>query len=802
MNLPFSQRNSRTGVLLCTAILATTAVFGQAPHALAPTAKSIISLVHDERPDAGQVAHVKGEASFDGAPANFHSFSSVQAGEIGNLEQLKLHFSASTTLTRIESTKDFVVEQGSSCVEGKMFAENDTCVLLVRFNPQGAGRRLGRLTIAHTASAEPMSLGVGGYGYAPVVSFTPALITTVPGTYASSTGLLSGAQNLTVDGSDSLYIADTGNNAIRYIDSSGTIKTLASGYTAPDGVAVDTFGEVYFDLPASNAMYEIYDYGPVVSINGTGTTSCPVATPCTLNTHAVTAPGILSIDPYNNLFFPEETNGAAMSTVQPLPANLVFLYDPFPYQTNPTSPIAVDGDDNIYSLWSSDDCEIIQQSLYNAEHSSVDFNKVAGGRTCGFAGDGGQAGNAEIGAKIGQMVFDIAGNLYFSDTNNQRVRRIDYVTEQINTIAGNGSAGYTGDSGSALSAELSSPTGVSVDSQGQVYVISSAATGQVIRKLGPNGILSFSPQLKGSTSAAQTVTVSNTGNSDLVLTNVVITGTNSGDFSIDPNTTSCLLTAGSSLDNGQSCKIGILFKPSASGARAANLVLLDNTVTNSNTVVLNGTGTLPAPKFTITSPGSGSSVKAGTAVTFKVSVTSSTSPAPTGTVTMLLDGGAISGSPVTLSSGAAKLSVKTSVTGPHTLSATYNGDSNYAASGPISETYTVTAASVVKDKTTTKLKSSANPAEVCKSVTFTATVDGKSGAKPTGEVELWSGSTLLGTATLKNGSAKLSATELAAGTEMLRATYAGDQTHETSASATLKQVVKEGSKADTCDEAK
>jgi hypothetical protein len=186
-------------------------------------------------------------------------------------------------------------------------------------------------------------------------------------------------------------------------------------------------------------------------------------------------------------------------------------------------------------------------------------------------------------------------------------------------------------------------------------------------------------------------------------------------------------------------------------------------------------------------------------VTFKVSVTSSTTPAPTGTVAMTLDGTAISGSPVTLSSGVASLSVTTSVVSSHTLAATYSGDANYSSAGPISEKYTVTASTAPKAKTTTKLKSSANPAAVCKSVTFTATVEGKNGAKPTGEVELWKGSSLLGAAALKDGSAKLSTKALAEGTDMLKATYAGDPTHEPSASAELKQVVKGGSKADTCD---
>src|SRR5262249_14833848 len=123
------------------------------------------------------------------------------------------------------------------------------------------------------------------------------------------------------------------------------------------------------------------------------------------------------------------------ATVQPLPAKLVFLYDPFPFQTNPTSAIVADASDNIYDAWTnSGECSIVKGTLFDAENSNVIFTKVAGGRTCGFSGDGGSAGNAEINTPVTQMTFDLAGNLYFSDTANQRVRRIDATTGLINTI--------------------------------------------------------------------------------------------------------------------------------------------------------------------------------------------------------------------------------------------------------------------------------------------------------------------------------------------------------------------------------
>src|SRR5208283_2893728 len=98
----------------------------------------------------------------------------------------------------------------------------------------------------HTASAQAFIIGLGGNGYAPVVSFTPALISTVPGTFISGAGLLNGAQNLTVDGGDIVYIADTGNNTIRELDSSGTlVNPTLTPIATPASLAVDNFGIIY-----------------------------------------------------------------------------------------------------------------------------------------------------------------------------------------------------------------------------------------------------------------------------------------------------------------------------------------------------------------------------------------------------------------------------------------------------------------------------------------------------------------------------------------------------------------------------
>lgn len=721
------------------------------------------------------------------APANFRRLGQATVGVQADVHMLSLRFSETQTVTGLKTTADFRIEKGGSCAEGNVYQAGTTCTVLVRFTPQGAGNRLGRLSVTSNLSPTPMAFGLGGYGSSPIVSIIPAQISTVPGTYPSNVGLLSGAQNLTVDGGDTLWVADTANGLIRQKDSTGNFVTLASGFTGLLGVAVDTFGEVYFDIPAKGAMYEIYDYGPVVQANGAGGDACPASAPCSLNLEALGVPGEISTDGSNRLFFADYHQGAAFAQVQSSPANLVYLYDPFVYQTNPSAAVAVDSGDNLYTLWANgSECELVQQSLYNAENINASFNKIAGGHVCGFSGDGGLSGNAEIGSQIGQIAFDTAGNLYFTDTTNQRVRRIDASTGVIHTIAGTGVAGYTGDGTAATTATLNTPTGVGVDSTGSVYVISnSAATGtaQVIRKIGPNGYINAGSQVKGTKGAPKQLTISNTGNAAMTLTGYSFLGTGAGDFVVDSTATTCLLTPGSILPAGQSCFIGIDFAPTASGARSATFRLATNTIAGFNDTTLLGTGTLPIPAIAITSPAPGASFASSTAITFSVSVTAT--PVPTGTVQFKVDGAAY-GAPVALSgTGTASTSVTGLTVANHTLSATYSGSTSYAAVNSATISIGVTAAAH-KVGTLISLSPLASSGS-CASGHFMATVNSNSNGLPTGSVILLDGKVNLTSATLINGKATMAVSLIGPGKHRLTAYYPGDSRHLPATSAALTE---------------
>ena len=94
---------------------------------------------------------------------------------------------------------------------------------------------------------------------------------------------------------------------------------------------------------------------------------------------------------------------------------------------------------------------------------------VAGIGERGFAGDGGHAREARLAFPAG-LALDAAGNLYLADQFNHRIRRIDAGTGRIDTIAGDGTAAFTGDGGSAADARLSFPSGLAFDPEGNLYI--------------------------------------------------------------------------------------------------------------------------------------------------------------------------------------------------------------------------------------------------------------------------------------------------------------------------------------------
>ena len=113
------------------------------------------------------------------------------------------------------------------------------------------------------------------------------------------------------------------------------------------------------------------------------------------------------------------------------------------------------------------------------------ISTVAGNGTAGFTGDGGAATGAELSNPLG-ILLDSSGNLYIADQVNHRIRKMD-AGGMITTWAGNGTGAYLGDSGAATSAELYDPAGMVMDSSGNLYIADSH--NHVVRKVASNGTI-------------------------------------------------------------------------------------------------------------------------------------------------------------------------------------------------------------------------------------------------------------------------------------------------------------------------
>lgn len=236
-----------------------------------------------------------------------------------------------------------------------------------------------------------------------------------------------------------LLITDISNVRIRYVTTDPIITTVAgtgaTGYTGDGGLAFNAT----FSTPTTTAT----DQTGRIFLSDTGNNVIRMITGSTITTYAGT--------------------GQPGSNGDNVPATTATLNGPF--------GLTVNGENNLFFTDSSN-CIIRRITPVGV------IERIAGIYTPGFGGDGGQANSSIISYPRG-ITADISNNIYFCDTGNARVRRIDAATQVITTVAGNGVHGFGGDGGLAINANLSSPTGVATDSLGNLYIADT--NNQVIR---------------------------------------------------------------------------------------------------------------------------------------------------------------------------------------------------------------------------------------------------------------------------------------------------------------------------------
>jgi len=150
--------------------------------------------------------------------------------------------------------------------------------------------------------------------------------------------------------------------------------------------------------------------------------------------------------------------------------------DPTQVQFNNPNAIAIDSKGVLYV---ADTTNHRIRTITNGTTATI-----AGTGTQGYSGDGAAATSATLNSP-GGVAVDSSGNVYISDTANNVVRKISGAN--ISTFAGSGTAGYSGDGGQATSAGLYAPTGLTLDSAGNVYIADTADS--LVRKVDKNGII-------------------------------------------------------------------------------------------------------------------------------------------------------------------------------------------------------------------------------------------------------------------------------------------------------------------------
>jgi sugar lactone lactonase YvrE len=145
------------------------------------------------------------------------------------------------------------------------------------------------------------------------------------------------------------------------------------------------------------------------------------------------------------------------------PAAALLAFQMVSDNPEPGGALAIDDQDRLYIA----DTE--NQRIRRVDFAADTIETVAGNGTAGFSGDGGAATEASL-AWPRDVALDGSGRLFIADTDNHRVRAVDLATGVITTFAGDGNAGFGGDGGPAIAASLKRPWGITFDGSGNLFI--------------------------------------------------------------------------------------------------------------------------------------------------------------------------------------------------------------------------------------------------------------------------------------------------------------------------------------------
>ncbi len=292
---------------------------------------------------------------------------------------------------------------------------------------------------------------------------------------------------ITQDNTGNYYITDRQNHRLRKINTAGVITTVAgtgtSGYTGdggpataaklarPTAVITDNTGNIYISDYDNHRIRKINTSGIISTFAGTGTFGFSgdggPATAAQLDHPyglALDAAGNMIVaDEYNHCIRKISTSGI-ITTIAGSGGTSGFVGDGGPATDALLYYPHYITLDNAGNLFITDNSNHRIRKI----NTTGTINTIAGTGSTGFSGDGGPATAASINW-CGGLATDAAGNLYIADHNNNRIRKVN-TSGIISTYAGTGVATSSGDGGAPLSAGINTPADVYINALGEMFI--------------------------------------------------------------------------------------------------------------------------------------------------------------------------------------------------------------------------------------------------------------------------------------------------------------------------------------------
>ncbi|ADW69215.1 IPT/TIG domain-containing protein [Granulicella tundricola] len=474
-------------------------------------------------------------------------------------------------LTTGQPNLDYAFVTGGTCATGTAYAANATCTVKYSLKPRAPGIRNGAVQLIASGGTSVLGTTViTGLATGPAVMYPTNQSLAILGSGFNQ------PYSMAVDAAGNVYVADFKNNAVKEIlAADGSVLTLGSGFASPTGVAVDGAGNVYVADFGHGALKEMR------AVGGSVPTSNPQI--ATLGPGKFIAPLGVTVDGAGNVYLTDAQAGTVWEIVAST-GSVNALGTTF---SNPHG-IAVDAFGNVFV---------------------ADFGNNAVKEIVGASGAIVTVGPAFT--TPNWVAIDAAGDVYVADAATGTVSEM---------VAVNGSIPSSSPTVLTLGPGFTSPTGLALDEAGNVYIADNGPNTVYKLATATPPSFTFAATSVGSTSAAQSFSLQNFGNEDLVLS-VPGSGKNpaiTSGFTLNAASNCPLVSAGGStvaLAEGGFCTESISFKPVTAGSDIGSLTFTDNALNvTSATQAISLIGSGGTPTVTAVSPASGPAT-GGTAVT-------------------------------------------------------------------------------------------------------------------------------------------------------------------------------------------